>query len=175
MRTANAGATIFDPISITLGDRRIQYVPIRKNPDPERPVRRKMLQEYGPALGMRFLIGLHVAGKPRWTPQDVLKKVRELRVSQLRESGFGDRTETGASVVPQLGFWKAIGDVATGEEPSVSVDILSLSGEADDQFVEHMKGLGWALAEAFYQDQVLGMLNRGGVIEKTFAFELENY
>ena len=105
----------------------------------------------------RIFVGLNVGGAPRWTPDDVVKLVLEVRVAQV---GRPD-----ASFIVQRGLYSQGPDVI--DETSVQVAIMNLPywNVSKDAFKEQMVELADRLAEELDQESVILEIQKNGLLK----------
>lgn len=170
--TAAPVMSSYGPFSVISPDGgRLQFVPqinhvVSKNPNSKR----RLIDEpdnFSVVWSAQLFVGLSVNGKPRWTAdhiRDLAAQIRSEQLTAMAEAGLiSHDTEHGLSVVPQYGFWSKIG--TDGREQSVSITIVSLSGETKKEFFQNISELAGMLAVELEQDTVVYQLIHGGVVK----------
>ena len=106
-------------------------------------------------LQARIIVGLNVAGKPRWRLGDVQRVV----LAEKHNAGLG----AGASFLMQYGIYQEKRGDHVDREKSVQVILLNLyDGLTQARFLAHIRKVAEALRIKLKQDAVLVQVTRAG-------------
>lgn len=150
--------------------------PVQRSMTARRPVK------YGIATSVQLFVGLAVDGHDAWTASQVRDAIMAFRDEQFqrlerrwkyKEHAGRALWGSGASVIPQLGYWQASRADKAYPEQSVSVVILNTSGENLDEFMSNMFEIARWCVSAFYQDSVIMQLLEGNVVKNVYSFDAD--
>jgi hypothetical protein len=113
-----------------------------------------------PLWSARLLVGLNVGKKPKWTIEDIIPVVQEVRLAQVGDAG--------ASLLLQYGIYTWTdekGRRQTTDEKSAQVIVINYVGVAEKKFEQQMVELGEELARRFKQQVVPIEVQRNGIVQ----------
>ena len=116
-----------------------------------------------PVFAARLFVGFKVGDDVKWTMDELVSMVRQVRGEQ--------EADPGSSFVAQRGVYK---DQDTGkviDEPGAQVIILELSNMSAEKFEEQMIQLGEHLRYEMKQKEVIVELQHGGSVYKTLGIK----
>lgn len=113
-------------------------------------------------LAARLFVGFSVANEPRWSLDDVILVVREVRERQAPD-------DPSASFIIQKGIYKykATGQVV--EEDGAQVVIIDTRGLSYEDFRREIVELGEEIVKRLEQELVVVEIQRDGLVVKTLG------
>jgi hypothetical protein len=122
----------------------------------------EIVDTYKKTISGRIIVGFNVGLTPRWTINDLIPIVREVRMQQT--------SDPGATFLLQQGLYrhsegKLKGKIA--EETGAQVIIINLSGASQREFEDQMVQLAEIIAARLHQETVIVDIQVNGIIKKT--------
>lgn len=132
------------------------YGPIKRNiPNP-------VAWESKDTLSARLFVGFSVGSEPRWSIDDLIEIVKDVREVQSPEDPSG-------TFLAQKGIYKYRSTGKTVEEDGGQVIIIDTQGLEQPVFEDQMVDLAEEIAARLEQEMVVIEIQRRGIVERTIG------